>query len=872
MLYKFNNKKGEFSFDNPLGYNLYFPLTNKNATLLSSISPNLAGDLKLDNDHFITPPVSVADIKTNLLCRRDFFLKINNKIIRLSQPSKDKVTAGPLYHKITKQIKNISIEILNFIPHDANLEIMQVRVKNNGPKPIDIEPTSFIPLYGRGEKNLRDHRHVSSLLNRVELIKYGILLQPTMVFDEKGHQRNELIYFCLGFQGNNTAPIGQFPSLDYFCGRGDLICPDAIKKNLKPITKNSPEFNGKEALGALRFKSKTLKPKEEVTFSLLTGYAFSKTQIDKAFKKFNSLSKIKKSLKETAAYWDNYLSGINFDFGDNDFNNWLNWVRLQPTLRKLFGCSFLPHFDYGKGGRGWRDLWQDVLTLLITEPEEAKKILTSSFSGIRIDGSNATIITKEGGFISDRNSISRIWCDHGVWPWLSLKLYIDRTGNLNILNKEVAYFRDHLLKRTKEINRDFKQKDYFLRDVKSKIYKGSILEHILIQHLTSFFNVGQHNILKLENADWNDGLDMAPDKGESVAFAFMYAKNLKSLAEFLRKFTVKKSETYLLKELSLLLDTLGKPINYNHYRQKRARLDEYLEKVKNVSGEKIKINLKDLISDLEKKYNHLSSWLRKKEWLKEGFFNGYYDNKSNRCEGKIKNKLQIILPSQVFAILSPVPTKEQVKKTWASIKKHLKDKKLGGFRLNTNFESLRLDLGRAFGFSYGDKENGAFFSHMSIMLGYAMYYQGFTKEGFEVINSLYKMSASQKAQIYPGIPEYFNSQGKGLYLYLTGSASWYIYTLVEKILGLEFNLGDITLNPHLGSSNFKKDKIIFNFVYANKTIALTYLKKHNKPSYKIGEVYLNNAKIAPINNTYKITKQSLAKIPAKKVSLKVNLI
>jgi len=41
-------------------------------------------------------------------------------------------------------------------------------------------------------------------------------------------------------------------------------------------------------------------------------------------------------------------------------------VAIQPTLRKIFGCSFLPDFDYGKGGRGWRDLWQDCLGLILS--------------------------------------------------------------------------------------------------------------------------------------------------------------------------------------------------------------------------------------------------------------------------------------------------------------------------------------------------------------------------------------------------------------------------------------------------------------------------------------------------------------------------
>ncbi|MEM7816438.1 MAG: cellobiose phosphorylase, partial [Candidatus Aenigmatarchaeota archaeon] len=100
MIYKFIDNKGTFIVKDPHKYNLYFPLTNKEGTLLSSISPNLGGDIKKDNDHFLTPPASILDLKNNLLCRRDFFIKVDKKILRLSYPYKSILEIGFLYHKI----------------------------------------------------------------------------------------------------------------------------------------------------------------------------------------------------------------------------------------------------------------------------------------------------------------------------------------------------------------------------------------------------------------------------------------------------------------------------------------------------------------------------------------------------------------------------------------------------------------------------------------------------------------------------------------------------------------------------------------------------------------------------------------------------
>ena len=49
-----------------------------------------------------------------------------------------------------------------------------------------------------------------------------------------------------------------------------------------------------------------------------------------------------------------------------------------------------------------------------------------------------------------------------------------------------------------------------------------VLEHLLLQNLTAFYEVGEHGHIRLRGADWNDALDMAGERGESVAFTNAY--------------------------------------------------------------------------------------------------------------------------------------------------------------------------------------------------------------------------------------------------------------------------------------------------------------------------------------------------------------
>ena len=61
-----------------------------------------------------------------------------------------------------------------------------------------------------------------------------------------------------------------------------------------------------------------------------------------------------------------------------------------------------------------------------------------------------------------------------------------------------------------------------------------------------------------------------------------------------------------------------------------------------------------------------------------------------------------------------------------------------------------------FGFAFGEKENGAVFSHMAVMYANALYTRGFAKEGYKALDALYRQSMDfGTSRIYPGIPEDF---------------------------------------------------------------------------------------------------------------------
>jgi cellobiose phosphorylase len=866
--YTYLDEKGTFRLENPeLTSYLYFPIANERG-VLSCVTPNLGGDSKLGQNTFLLPPVSSEDLHNNK-SSRNFWCNITGRgswsatgksarqqaLLYTDKKEETVLEAGIMWQKVSRTSKEegITSQILSFVPATEDLvELMIVTLKNTGTKKLEVTPTAAVPLYGRSADNIRDHRHVTSLLHRIETTKNGVILNPTLTFDERGHHKNELLYGVFGGTGQGESPVGYYPCVEDFIGEGGSFeNPQAIiDSSIKPV-KAGWNLDGYEALGGIQFEQVTLAPFEEKTYIVVMGYGSHKEGLEASAMKYLSLAACETVFAQTKEYWDAKIN-VSYCAGEKEFDAWMHWVHFQPMLRRIYGCSFLPHHDYGKGGRGWRDLWQDCLALLIMNPVGVKDMLLDNFGGVRMDGTNATIIgAKQGEFIADRNNITRVWMDHGVWPFLTTNFYIQQTGDLEILLKETNYFKDPQAVRGEEKDNKWKLEDGNQhKTIAKKVYQGSILEHLLVQHLTAFYDVGEHNEIKLRGADWNDALDMAKERGESVAFTAIYAGNLQQMASLLLALEQNGIEKIsLAKEIMLLLSTKG--IIYEAPIQKQELLHQYCKACKyTLTGEVVELSCQELAKNLNGKAAWMKSYIQKTEWLtnQEGYswYNGYYDNNGRQVEGDFKSGVRMMLTSQVFTIMSETATLEQVKKIAATSDAYLYEELIGGYRLNTNFKEIKTDLGRMFGFAYGHKENGAVFSHMAVMYGNALYQRGFAKEGYKVIHSLYKHCSNfEQSKIYPGVPEYIGDNGRGLYHYLTGAASWLLITVLTQMFGVKGSYGNLLFEPKLLLEQFDDNwKAKVNLNFADRNLTIVYLNRDKKEygDYIVDKVSINDAK------------------------------
>ncbi len=881
MNWTFIDTKGTFNLKkaDETSY-LYFPLANESG-MMSAITPFLGGDLKTGQKSFLLQPVSIEDLHNNR-SSRNFWLNIKgygpwsatgNSAHQISsryygeENTEDvEVKAGFLWHKVIRESHQLNIrsEITNFVPVDEEqVELMKVSITNTGNEKIEVIPVTAIPIYGRSADNLRDHRHVTSLLHRTTTTDNGVTVKDALSFDERGHTENDTIYAVMGSGPDGSKPVGFYPILQDFIGEGGTLdWPRAIVEENSDFVKSGCRYDGYESMGGLRFREETLEAGGSLSYIIIMAIDHTGSKLDSYVKKYSREKDFDKKLEENKEYWQSKIDQLTFYTGDETFDNWMKWINLQPILRRIYGCSFLPYHDYGRGGKGWRDLWQDCLALLLINDPGVHDLLYNNFAGVRIDGSNATIIgSKQGDFTTDRNNISRMWMDHGAWPLQTTSLYINLTGNLRFLLEDQTYFKDGLISFTRELDEQWNlenESDNILKDNAGLVYQGTILEHLLLENLTAFFNVGEHNNIRLEDADWNDALDMASENGESVAFTAFYAGNLLEIVSLLKKLREEEgiTEIELLEEIRVLLD----PVDYDNVGEKNRILSVYFKGCKQgITGKRVGFSIDILINNIENKAEWMVKHLREAEWTGDGdgfeWFNGYYDNNGLRVGGAGQIETRMTLTGQVFTTMFGIATEDQVERITRAADKYLFDKKAGGYRLNTEFQDKDLELGRCFGFAYGHKENGAMFSHMSLMYANALYKRGFVKEGYRVWKTIYEHCQDfKKSRIFPGIPEYVNNRGRGLYTYLTGSASWLLLTMVSEVFGVKGVYGDLKLEPKLLPEQFDDNgRASIGLNFSGRKIQVEYLNNNmlDYPEYKIKKAAINKQVVmADIEDRY----------------------
>jgi hypothetical protein len=345
---------------------------------------------------------------------------------------------------------------------------------------------------------------------------------------------------------------------DSFFGKGGPDLPDGVPESLSSIA--NPD------IPAMLLEEKIhLKPGQSKTLYFLYGYLPEGFSSDKLLEKYSSVKR--KEFLLSCSQWKTdrmQFSVSGSDWIDREMAWNYYYLRGNLTYDSFFREHILSQghvYQYLLGAQiAMRDPLQHAQPFIFNNPRIVREHIRYTLKMMRQDGEIPYGITGFGHYVPVEFKPS----DHELWLlWLASE-YVLATKDIDFLNEKIKTYPIY--------NRDNPEK--------------TVIEllKIVYNHFTAISGTGKHNIQRLSNGDWNDGVVTAyvknEDKpavkkeGESVLNAAMTPYVLDLFASLL---TYAK-DTDLVPEVRLYAENQRKAVRevWNGKWYKRAYLSDKL--------------------------------------------------------------------------------------------------------------------------------------------------------------------------------------------------------------------------------------------------------------------------------------------------------
>jgi cellobiose phosphorylase len=634
-----------------------------------------------------------------------------------------------------------------FVPLGENLEIWQLTVTNKRAAKASISAFSSIEfcLWDAQDDGTNFQRNFNT--GQVE-VEDGVIYHKT----EYRERRNHFAYFACSerpasFETQRDAFLGAYNGWDQ---------PAAVKAG--QLTNSVA--HGWQPIGAHQVKLE-LAPGETRQIVFVLGY--HENPVDQKFDPPESQTLNKKTVKPVIAkyldpkqadaafdklreYWQSVLGIFQVNTPDIHTNRMVNiWNAYQcmATFNMSRSASF---YESGIGrGLGFRDSNQDLLGFVHMAPARAReRILDLAATQMESGGAYHQYqpLTKRGN-----NDIGSGFNDDPHWLIVGVSAYLKETGDWSILDEPVQYDNQ----------------------------PGS--EQPLYEHLQRSFNytlsrLGPHGLPLIGRADWNDCLNLncfSDTPGQS----FQTTTNKEG--KVAESIFIAGLFVFAGRELAAIAS----------HRNLKAEADQYLAEAAKM--EKVTLDA---------------------GWDGEWFLRAYND-----FGGKIGSKEceegKIFIESNGFCTLAGIGLEDgKAASALAAVNQHLATKH-GIVVQQPAYTHYYLEMGEISSYPPGYKENAGVFCHVNpwVMIGETRlghgdlafdYYSRINPSAREPISDLHRCEPYVYAQMIAGKDA--PSFGEAKNSWLTGTAAWNYYAIVQWILGVRTSLDGLEIAPVIPQS------------------------------------------------------------------------
>ena len=393
------------------------------------------------------------------------------------------VRHGAGYTTYERESHGLVQEMTVFVPRDATLKIVRLRLKNTLPRHRRLTATYYAE-WVLGSRREAQRPYITSAFEQ----QRGCLLATCDWNAEFGGR--------VAFLASRTKAHGFTADRTEFIGDGDYALPEALQRW---------GLSGRVDLGADPCAALQvhldLPPGDELETHFILGQSASRSEALELVTRFREKAVVDAAWTELGAFWDGVLGSVRVKTPEPAMDLLLNrWLLYQTLSSRVFGRT---GFYQSGGAFGYRDQLQDVLALLHSAPAIARAHIVES----------AKHQFEQGDVLhwwhppSGRGVRTRCSDDMAWLPYVTGE-YVAATGDISILEEAVPFLEASPL-RPDEHDR---YSQYEASATSSPLFEHCrrAIEHALTE--------GAHGLPLMGDGDWNDGMSRvgAAGRGESV--------------------------------------------------------------------------------------------------------------------------------------------------------------------------------------------------------------------------------------------------------------------------------------------------------------------------------------------------------------------
>ncbi len=388
----------------------------------------------------------------------------------------------------TRHCHGLEQELTVFVPPDAPLKVVRLRLKNTLDRHRRLTATYYAE-WVLGARREEQQAYITS-----EFVRTHACLLARCSWNSEFSERVAFVASereVHGFTADRTEFLGR---------RGDYARPPALE--LWGLA--SCVDGGLDPCAALQVHI-DLAPGEEIVTHFLLGQAVGRDDALELIARYRNRLTVDAAVLALEVFWDDILDSVRVKTPEPSMDLMLNrWLLYQSLSSRVFGRTA---FYQSSGAFGYRDQLQDVLALLGAAPARARAHILEA----------ASHQFEEGDVLhwwhppADRGVRTRC-SDDMLWLPYVVAEYVSSTGDGSILSENVPFLKGDPL-----------QPDEHDRYAQFEAAPGiaTLFEHCR-RALERGSTHGRHGIPLMGDGDWNDGMNRvgSQGRGESVWLAW----------------------------------------------------------------------------------------------------------------------------------------------------------------------------------------------------------------------------------------------------------------------------------------------------------------------------------------------------------------